>query len=201
MSEPCFRFANYATPLRVIPSARSGRFHRSGDPVTQYFAEHPLGAWAEFLRWSPTTPATLPTVAVRLWVVRVELAQLVVIDFANASSWGISPGQLVSDDDYSDCQDLADRLRARGAPGVLVPSAALPGTRNVVLFGRYVLGPYGQTPMTPEHLSGTMVADYARPPEEVLPLYRPRNQPHGGLEAHARGDTFLLPEPATFSFA
>ncbi|MGH7080644.1 MAG: RES family NAD+ phosphorylase, partial [Acetobacteraceae bacterium] len=32
-------------------------------------------------------------------------------------------------------QDLADRMRAAGSQGIIVPSAALPGTESLVLFG------------------------------------------------------------------
>lgn len=50
-----------------------------------------------------------------------------------AAKWGLGTGDLV-DDDWSACHTAARRLRAAGVDTIRVPSAALPGTENLVLF-------------------------------------------------------------------
>jgi hypothetical protein len=64
----------------------------------------------------------------------------VVVDystFEKAERAGFSPEALV-DDDYEACQKEARRLFSLGAGGVLSPSAALPGSVNLTLFGQRV---------------------------------------------------------------
>lgn len=56
--------------------------------------------------------------------------------------------------------------------GLVVPSAALPGTRSLVLFGAWVLQPYVWAPVTPEEIRTGHLADGARPPMEVAALVR-----------------------------
>lgn len=194
----CFRFANYGTPLRALPGQRAGRFNAADDPPTQYLADHPLTPWAEFLRWSPTTPST--AVAVRLWTLRVDLNDLVHVDFDSASSFGISPERLVADDDYSDCRDLAAHMRRDGARGLVVPNAALPGTRSVVLFGGYVLTRYGNPSPAVEQIAGAMTADHARPPREIHALLRRRGSAHAALDAWKAGVPHELREPVVYAF-
>ena len=65
MLDATYRYANYRTPLRVLPATLDQRFSRASDSEpTQYFALHPLGAWAEFMRWAPGTAINM--IATRL---------------------------------------------------------------------------------------------------------------------------------------
>jgi hypothetical protein len=57
--------------------------------------------------------------------------------FERAEAAGFSAEALV-DDDYEPCQTEAQRLVSLGAGGVLSPSAALPGSMNLTLFGQRV---------------------------------------------------------------
>lgn len=199
MDTVAFRYANYRTPLRVLPATTDQRFSRSSDgQPTQYFAEHPLGAWAEFLRWTPST--SLSTVATRLWAVQVDTEKLVEVTFDNSRTFGLAPDRLIADDDYSDCQDLADELRERPAPGMIVPSAALPGIRNIVIFGPRVLSPWLQQPADADHLAGTLIADHARPPVEIGAMFRERRRPHAAYEAWKAGADFTFREPTSFRY-
>jgi hypothetical protein len=194
----CYRWANYSTPLRALPSDREGRFHRPDDPPVQYLSDHPLGPWAEFLRWTPLARDQLARVAVRTWALEVDRHELVVVTFDNAHEYGIAPERLVADD-YADCQDLALQLREQGATGLIAPSAALPSARNVVLFGRRVLAPWGTKPSR-DHIAGAPTADHARPPVEVLALYRHKGTSHPGFEAWKRGREYVLAEPSTYEW-
>lgn len=189
-----FRLANFSTPLRTMRSQRPGRFNTLEDPPTQYLADHPLTPWAEFLRWSPGSDLGESTA--RVWTLQVPLDDLAELTFDNASSdHGIAPERLIADDDYSDCQDLATQLRDLGAGGMIVPNAALPGTRSVVLFGSYVMTGYLNESPDPEQLPGAMTADHGRPPREMSALTRPIGAAHGAYEAWVAGAPYTFPEP------
>src|SRR5688572_31297108 len=125
-----FRCADFGSPLRVEPGRSPGRFHRSGDASpTQYLCDHPLGPWAEKIRTEDLRSlADARELQVRTWVLRLEVDGLVEITFEKAHLYGIRPSELVSED-FTSCRDLADRQRSAGVPGLIVPSAALPGTR------------------------------------------------------------------------
>ena len=99
----------------------------------------------------------------RTWALRLELDGLVRIGFEEAAEHGLRPGDLVSDD-HRACHRLADRLRAAGAPGAIVPSAALPGTENVVLFGERAAAPYLLEPVSGVDVPASLTADGGRPP-------------------------------------
>lgn len=175
----------------------AGRFH---DPVeeapTQYLCLHPLGPWAEFLRGHDLRALEqLRVVSQRVWALRLDLDGLVHVGFDDAQAQGLRPGDLVSDD-HRACRRLARRCRAAGAPGLVVPSAALPGTLNVVLFGPRVSAPYLVDPLGPLDVPAAITADGARPPDGLLDLVRFRGSPHPALEAHRAARRFAFREPA-----
>lgn len=131
----CFRAANYRTPLRtLVPDTQGARYHRGTEPEpTQYLALHPLGPAAEVLRNRDLRrPDQARALELRIWALEVPDDGLVDVPFAP---------ELVGDD-LEPCRQLGDELRAWGAPGAVVPSAALPGTRNVVLFGARAAAPW-----------------------------------------------------------
>ena len=129
-----YRSAEWDTPWWVGPNRGAGRFNRAGSDPTQYLSEHPLAVFAERLRsLGRAVVADLQTIRWRCWAMEVRIGDLTVIDFDAAPAYGIRPEELVGDD-WVPCQELADRRRAAGDRGLIIPSAALPGTRNVVLF-------------------------------------------------------------------
>jgi RES domain len=194
-----FCHADYVSPWWARPSARDGRFHRAGEDVVQYAALHPLGPAAEFLRHEvgpEGDPATVRLDAhLGLWAAQPNEAGIVLVDFYNCSSYGIAPEELVGDD-YEPAQRLADRVRDQGSLGMIVPSAALPGTMNLILFGSRLLVPY-LAPMTQdEDVPTGHLADDACAPEEVVPYVRWFGTPHRALEqwkAEGRYDAFEDP--------
>jgi hypothetical protein len=192
-----YRLASWRRPLRTEPSRVAGRFHRmTEESPTQYLCLHPLGPWAEFLRASELrTREQLALVRHRTWALRVDLAGLLRIGFAEAGDHGLRPGDLVSDD-LRACHRLADRLRAAGAPGAIVPSAALPGTDNVVLFGERAAAPYLVEPVSAVDVPASLTADGGRPPLGLLERVRRRGSPHAGLEAWRAGEDFRFEEPS-----
>jgi hypothetical protein len=192
-----YRLASWRRPLRTEPSRVAGRFHRvTEDAPTQYLCLHPLGPWAEFLRASGLTTADqLALVRHRTWALRVDLSRLPRIGFEEAGAYGLRPGDLVSDD-LRACHRLADRLRADGVAGAIVPSAALPGTDNVVLFGERAAAPYLVEPLSLVDVPASLTADGGRPPLGLLERVRRRGAPHAALEAWRAGEAFRFVEPS-----
>ena len=176
-----YRHAAYSTPLRTLASTVPGRFHRRGQ-IAQYFCLHPLGPAAEILRRQVGLDGAedVGDVILNLWAIQVPDDGIVSISFENCGDYEMLPEELV-DDFYLPTQDLADRLRANDVPGIRVPSAALPGTENLVLFGPRVAGDYLGEPVQPEELPTGHLTDYAHPPAELYPWVRFIGRPHTAL--------------------
>jgi hypothetical protein len=192
-----YRLASWRRPLRTEPSRVAGRFHRmTEESPTQYVCLHPLGPWAEFLRASGLRSADqLALVRHRTWALRFDLAGLPRIGFDDARTYGLRPGDLVSDD-LRACHRLAERLRGDGVPGAVVPSAALPGTDNVVLFGERAAAPYLVEPLSAVDVPASLTADGGRPPLGLLDRVRRPGAPHAALEAWRAGEPFRFAEPS-----
>jgi len=191
----CYRFAAYATPLRTVPSSQPGRFNAWADhEPTQYLALHPLGPLAELMRNADLrSPAQVRGVKMRTWALEVSLAGLREITFDTAVGFGVSAEDLVSDD-RSACQQLADRIRGQ-APGLIVPSAALPGTRNAVLFGPRVAAPYLTQPVSEIDIPASITAEDGRPLLSLLAVVRFVGDDHTALSAWKEGLSFRFVEP------
>jgi hypothetical protein len=191
----CYRFAAYATPLRTVPAWQPARFSRGDeDDPTQYLTLHPLGPLAELMRNAELrAPEQVRAVSTRTWALEVPIEDLPEITFATAERFGITAEQLVGDD-YGPCQDLASRVRAQ-VEGLIVPSAALPGTRNVVLFGPRVAAPYLTRPVDSLDIPASITADGARPPGSLRELVRFAGDRHAALDAWQNGTEFRFAEP------
>lgn len=192
MASVAYRHAAYDTPWWVNPSRRQGRFHRALRETTQYLCLHPLGPAAEFLRHhlGPDGVSAADTAQLNLWAAMIETDGVVPVAFDDCEDHGITPDELVGDDGYAPTQALADRLRAAGATGLRVPSAALPGTDNLVLFGPRVLHSYLATATSAEECPTGHLSDGARPAVEALPLVRWLGAPHFALEAWKRSGVY-----------
>ncbi len=167
--DPRFPFL-WQSPLQ--PAAR---WHGAGEGPANYFADTPVGAWAEFLRHEGITDeADLAGVQRSLWAVELPDAGYATAALAEATLFG-------DDGSYPACQAEARRLRAAGAERLEVRGAALqpgqargwmaaagvstaPAPRDgkvMVLFGAC------------QNIGWVAVAG-GRPPAEVLPLVRHR---------------------------
>ena len=198
-----YRHAAYDTPWLVNPSRRAGRFHRALDSVTQYLALHPLGPSAEVVTHAfghDVAPEDVATLRLDLWAVLVDDTGVLRVGFADAADHGIAPDALVGDD-YGTTQAWADSLRAAGVPGVVVPSAALPGTENLVLFGPRVAHPYLLDPQGSVEVPTGHLADAARAPAEVLGVARWPGERHAALvQWRATGVVVPLADPAPVGY-
>jgi hypothetical protein len=191
-----YRLATYGSPLRTEPARQPGRYHSGAEESpTQYLCLHPLGPFAEFLRGHDLrSPDQVRQVRQRTWALRLDLDDLPEATFANAHEFEVDPDGLVSDDPR-ECRRLALGLRESGVPGVVVPSATLPGTRNVVLFGARVAAPYLVEPITALDIPASITAHDGRPTVSLLSQVRFRGDPHPELAAWQRGEPFLFDEP------
>jgi hypothetical protein len=190
-----YRFAAYSTPLRTVPASQPGRFNKGDETQpTQYVSLHPLGPLAELMRNADLrTPEQIRAIQMRTWALDVPLDDLPDISFDTADLYGIAPDALVSDD-RTTCQEFAATLRPE-TEGALVPSAALPGTKNAVLFGPRVAAPYMTTPVSTLDIPASITADGGRPLLSLIELVRFVGQPHSALEAWKQQKTFAFSEP------
>ena len=181
MKVVAYRHAAYDSPWWAYPSSREGRFHRAGIDTVQYLALHPLAPAAEMLRHNLGPTGNADDALLNLWAAAVDLEDIVVISFNDCASHGITADELVGDD-YTPTQVLADRARTAGSQGLIVPSAALPGTESLVLFGTRLLYPYFWSPISPEEIPTGHLTDGARPAAELRGLVRWFGDPHSALE-------------------
>jgi RES domain-containing protein len=193
-----FRLANYETPLWATANLAPGRYNRSGAGPTQYLSLHPMTPWAEILRAEGfRTREQAVLLRYPLWAVKLELAdEPQELTFGNASDFGLSPDDLVADD-WAPCQQLADELRSAGSDAFIAPSAALPGTRNLVILDARVATFYDPAPVGPEDLPVAMTSQDGRCPEGLWNLvhYAGAQTPHPGYQAWVDGDVFEFEEP------
>lgn len=201
MERAAFRQVGHAQPplwhdagLGGVPVQSSGRWHRRGEGYAQYVALSPAGAWAELVRYfALRTPEAVVEQRRSLWQAYVVLDD--VADLSTFDDWtacGLDPEVAVADD-HAECQKLAAWLQGEGYRGVLAPSAALPGSVNLTVFGgRYEQlaadDPSAVRGRDPDRwLRVALAAEGAHPPKELVTRTRYRGQPHGGYEDWAAG--------------
>jgi hypothetical protein len=199
-----FRLANYETPLWSVENFSAGRYNAASSGFTQYLSLHPLTPWAELLRNEDRrTPDRAVLVRYPLWAVRAQVEdEPFELTFDNAADFGLSPGDLV-DDDYVRCRALAESFRSGGPRAFVAPSAALPGTRNLIVLEPHVLISWNRVPFDHIDWPGSMTSQEGRCPEGLWEMvhYRAAGRKHPGLDAWERGDTFEFEEPAVSAAA
>ena len=176
-----YRLSSWESPLRTEPSRIDGRYHRASElEPTQYLCLHPLGPWAELMRAKDLRMREqVLAVRERTWAVVVDVKGFVRVSFADASRHGLRASDLVATD-YRACQRLADRMRALDVPGLIVPSAALPGTENLVVLGARVASTYAlEPPLSRLDAPASMTAEDGRPLLSLLDrvVYRGERHP------------------------
>lgn len=190
-----FRHASYDSPWWAFPSPRAGRFHRGGSDTVQYLSLHPLGPAAEMRRHNLGPTGNPDHVVLNLWTAVVDVDDPTRVDFDDCATYALTADELIGDD-YAPTQVLADTVRNSGAGAMIVPSAALPGTHNLILFGVRVLNPFLGDPLAPEEVPSGHLSDAARPPAEVAPHVRWFGAPHAAAEQwKASGSYDLFDDP------
>lgn len=193
-----FRLANYETPLWAVENFAAGRYNEAGAGFTQYLSLHPLTPWAELLRnEGRRTRADALLMRYPLWALRVELeADPFELSFDNAGDFGLDPEDLVADD-QGPCRALAQAFRGRGPSVFLAPSAALPGTKNLIVLEPRVLVSWNQAPVDALDWPGSLTSQDGRCPEGLWDHVHHRNAgaKHAALAAWQDGDDLVFEEP------
>ena len=163
----------------------------------QYFCLHPLGPLAEAVR---RLPHGLDPAEIRrpVWALRLPDGPIETVGFQEAHDLSMDPSSLVGPPaGYAECQRLADTFLEQHDPPMLrVPSAALPGTWNLIVFGQRVLAPYSPEPLDRLDVPGAPAAVDARALSELLALVRPLDEPaHPALAAWEAGEEYEFTEP------
>ena len=175
------RYSSYDTPFWVRENSQAGRWHRPGDGPTQYLSLSTDGAWAELIRSEELrVEDEVAMVSVSMWAVLIEEDLIANYStFEQAEKSGFDPAALVSEN-YEQCQSEGARLRKEGFSGVIAPSAALPGTLNVTLFGARMMSSWDRPKFLASSIPATIIAKGA-PPPGLLPRVRHLGTPHSGL--------------------
>jgi RES domain len=198
METVTFRLANYETPLWSVENFAAGRYNAADSGFTQYLSLHPLTPWAELLRNEDRrTRDRAVLMRYPLWAIRAQIEdEPFHLTFDNASDFGLRPDDLVADE-YGPCRAVAQAFRAGGPRAFTAPSAALPGTVNLIVLEPRVLTSWNQVPIDEVDWPGSMTSQDGRCPERLWELvhYRETGTRHPGLDAWERGDTFDLQEP------
>jgi hypothetical protein len=193
-----FRLANYETPLWSVPNFSAGRYNEPDAGSTQYLSLHPLTPWAELLRNEDRrTREQAVLMRYPLWALRLRFDDAPLeLTFDNACDFGLTAQDLVADD-HTPCRALAQRFRDSGPNAFVAPSAALPGTRNLVVLEPHVLVPWNQIPIDEIDWPGSLASQDGRCPEGLWDLvhYRGTRTKHAGFEAWEDGDDFMFEEP------
>jgi RES domain-containing protein len=179
-----FRYTDYDVPFWSRPNSRPGRWHRRGDPPTQYWSMTPDAAWAELIRAENLrSEADLDLVRMPMWACRVPMVGLLnLTDIDVQDAQGVSEPELVGDD-WAPCQALGGTIRAATGAGVIAPCAALDGHANVTIFGARRAIDWRDRPALARTVPAAVVAvgrpraglvDHVRRPADdsgVLPLF------------------------------
>lgn len=192
MATTLYRISNWDTPLWANPNRRPGRYNRVPGRTTQYWALDPLTPWAEYLRFHDVRDEDdYLDLRLRVWAAEVTLpADTLQISFENAAVHGLDADALV-DDNWTRCQHWADGLESTA---LVVPSAALPGTSNVVLFGERVRVPYSWTPIDPmREMSCDAVVEVGIGLPDLQRHVRWRGEPHAAFAAWQAGLPYTSP--------
>jgi RES domain-containing protein len=179
-----FRYSNYDTPFWVRPNSEAGRWHLVGDGPTQYLSATVEGSWAELIRAEGLlSEAEVALVRMPMWVAEIQVPRLADYStFERADLAGFPPTALV-EDDYSRCQQEGYRLREAGFQGVLAPSAALPGSVNLTIFGPRIASTWNVRPLLASSIPATEIA-VGSPPVGIVERVRQRGEPHDGCKAY-----------------
>lgn len=180
-----FRYSNYDAPFWVRPNTDPGRWHRAGDGPTQYLSTTVEGAWAELIRAERLrSEAEVALLRMPMWVAELDIRRIADYGtFEQAEVAGFSPDTLI-DEDYARCQEEGKRLRDAGFQGVLAPSAALPDSVNLTLFGPRIASRWHMPPTLASSIPATEIA-VGSPPEGIVARVRQRGEDHSVYEAFA----------------
>jgi hypothetical protein len=193
-----FRLANYETPLWSVENFAAGRYNAADAGFTQYLSLHPLTPWAELLRNEDRrTREQAVLMRYPLWALRLQFDEPPLeLTFDTAAEFGLNAEDLVADE-HGPCRALAQAFRDGGPKAFIAPSAALAGTKNLIVLEPHVLVPFNQVPIDEIDWPGSLTSQDGRCPEGLCDLvhYRATGTKHRAREAWEKGEDFMFEEP------
>jgi RES domain-containing protein len=181
-----YRATSYDVPLWVNPNRRSGRWNIAGKRPTQYMTLDAEAPFAEVLRHEDLrTEQAASHYSATVWQLQVDDG--LIVDYSTfelADAAGFEAEALVNDD-HEQCQAEAEWLASEGARGLLSPSAALPGSINLTLFGPRVCVPWNTTTELASSIPAQRLTT-GHPPNELTTRVRYFDQPEPLLEEYLK---------------
>lgn len=132
-----YRATTYDTPLWVSPNTRPGRWnHPEDDTVAQYCSLDVASAIAEMVRGQDLRNVNdAQELRVSVWELRID--EGAIVDYSTpdqTANQGFTWESLIANS-WDDCRKEGLRIEHAGGRGVLAPSAALPRSLALTLFG------------------------------------------------------------------
>jgi RES domain-containing protein len=193
-----FRATAFYEPLWGFPNTTGGRYNVAGRFPAQYLSLHPMTPWAELMRnLNRRTPEQARAMRVPVWAFRIGLADdPEPITFDTMGAYGLDPDDLVADDQTA-TRALGTALYDGGVTSLLAPSAALPGTTNLVVLRPAAITDFHAEPIDALDWPAAMVTQDGRCPEDLWEHVHYRNSgvPHAALQAWRDGDEFEFEQP------
>jgi RES domain-containing protein len=115
----------------------AGRWNRCNLYGCLYTSLSPEGAVAEYRKYLERAGVALELVRPRE-LVSLDVEVWPVFDLTDEASSPIPPSSHLlvgdSEEDLEECRALADYIRAQEYAGILAPSSALPGAKNLIIY-------------------------------------------------------------------
>jgi RES domain-containing protein len=118
-----------------------------------------------------------------LWQIRVHEASIVDYSTFELADQASFPPEALVEDDHERCQAEAEWLKSRGVKGVLSPSAALPDSVSLTLFGARVEIQWASQPRLASQLPVQLLSR-SHPPRGLASRVRFFGSPHPSLVAY-----------------
>lgn len=172
-----FRWSTYDVPFWARQNSNDGRWNYGLQDSTQYWSLTPEASWAELIRHEGLkTEEELDLVRMPFWIARIPSSGLLDLRFADErDAYEINHDDLISDD-WGACQALAVVLREAGTRGVIAPSAALPESASITVFGPRRAIDWTSRPTLASTIPAARAA-LGRPPAGLLPRVHHRRRP------------------------
>lgn len=179
-----YRATSYDVPFWTRANRRDGRWSIAHDGSTQYFTLDTDAAFAEKLRHEDLrTEESAHMYTTTIWQARIDQGSIVDYSTWEKADAAGFPAEALVDDDHERCQVEAQWLKGHGVGGVVSPSAALPGSLNITLFGPRVALAWGSTVRLASTIPAGRVAT-GRAPSGLTERVRYFGDPHPLLEEY-----------------
>jgi RES domain-containing protein len=179
-----YRATSYDVPLWVNPNRRDGRWNIAGTRPTQYMSLDAQAPFAEVMRHEDLrTEEDASHYSATIWQLQADDG--LIVDYSTfelADAAGFEAEALLSDD-HERCQAEAEWLVGEGARGLLSPSAALPGSISLTLFGPRMAVPWSTAAELASSIPAQRLAT-GNPPRGLTAIVRYFGQPEPRLEAY-----------------